>query len=429
MSFDISLPGLYRENWRKAYRADNEDSPRFSSYQAPDGEPVPFIYKNLEFSGGQTIDTTEYPFFGLWSNKALNQKPQTITVHGFLRGEYYLEQRAAFIDALLVPTSDDSPGFFDHPLWGRFKVVVENYFIEESANENGQCEVSLTLKRAGISLERRSAELMQEGLIKPEEVAQIAVEEFIQAEFNDAYESEQIELKTSTMLQLFDQFKTQLFKMVGRIQSSQTVLNSVTSKINVISNLIAQGVKSPMVLAKAVVNAFFSIVGAAASVNESVDSVTKYFFKPDNKKTLAMMFFTSKKSEIPTEAVTVSQMKIRASVENFYRAICLCASAELLMRMDDITLNEMNGYWALYINLENSVNQEYPEMYMALVEMRSTLSYNLKQTIMKNEIKKNFAKPVPLLALSHHLECGDEKLRMMNLIEDSLLISGEITYV
>ena len=416
--FDISLPGLYKENWREAYRADREDSPRLSSYQAPDGEPVPFIYKNLEFSGGQAVDTAEYPFYGLWSNESLNQKTQTITVHGFLRGEQYLKQRAAFLDALMVLTSDDSPGFFDHPLWGRFKVVVENYNIKESANENGQCEISLNLKRAGVSLDRRAAVLSPVEFIKPKETAMIAVEEFIQTELN-----------TETLTQSFDQIKVQLLKSIGRIQGAQTILNTVTNEINGISNIIAQGVKTPLVLAQAMVNAVFSIAGAAASIGEAAKTVIKYFFKSDNKKNLAIMFLSSANYKLPVDAVTVRQMETKTSIENLYRVVNLCACAELLIQMDDITLNEMNGYWVLYTNLENKINLENPDLYNAVIETRSALSQTLKQKVIKNEIKKNVAKPVPLLLLSHHLGCDDEKLRRMNFIKDSFLVSGRVSYV
>jgi len=51
-AFDISLPALYKDNWREAYRMDNEDKPRFSTYQAPGGDPIPFIYKSIRFAGG-----------------------------------------------------------------------------------------------------------------------------------------------------------------------------------------------------------------------------------------------------------------------------------------------------------------------------------------------------------------------------------------
>lgn len=416
--FDISLPGLYKENWREAYRSDKEDAPRLSSYQAPENEPIPFIYKSLDFSGGQSVDTSEYPFFGLWSNETLNKKPQTITVHGFLRGEYYLQQRTAFIDALMVPTSDDSPGFFDHPLWGRFKVVVENYNIQETANESGQCEISLTLKRAGVSLDTRAEIISPVDFIKPKEVAFVSVKIFALLEKN-----------TATLIQAFGAIKTLLLGFISRIRAAQTVLNTLTNEITSISNLIAQGVKEPAILAQTMVNAVFSIIAAAASINESADTVKNYFYKSDNKKKIAMMFFSSLNYKLPLDAVTVSQSETKDSTENFFRSVSLCACAELLTQMENITLSEMNGYWNLYISLENSINLEDPDFFKAIVEMRSMLSQTLKQTTMNNELKKKVEKPVPLLLLSHYLGCSEDKLRTMNLIEDSLLVSGEVSYV
>ncbi|MDR0876579.1 MAG: DNA circularization N-terminal domain-containing protein [Treponema sp.] len=237
MSFDLALPSLYKEKWREAYRADDDDSPRLSSYQPPEGSPIPFIYENLEFSGGQSNDTAEYPFFGLWSNEPLNHKVQSITVYGFLRGEYYLQQRVAFLSALMIPTSDDSPGFFDHPLWGRFKVVVDDYRISEAADENGQCKISLTLKRAGVSLDTRAAVLSPQDFTKPEAVALIAVEQFAAEEAN-----------TMTLLQAFGFIKCQLLNILGRIQAAAGVLTTMTNEVTGIANLIAQGVQTPILL-------------------------------------------------------------------------------------------------------------------------------------------------------------------------------------
>jgi hypothetical protein len=95
--FNASLPTPYEENWREAYRADSGDSPRTASYQAPGGEAIPFIQKSFRFSGGQSQDTAEYPFGGLWSNEYLNEKPQSLTVEGYLRGPAYIAQRNKLI--------------------------------------------------------------------------------------------------------------------------------------------------------------------------------------------------------------------------------------------------------------------------------------------------------------------------------------------
>jgi prophage DNA circulation protein len=416
--FDISLPGLYKDKWREAYRADKDDGPRLSSYQSPDGDPIPFIYENLDFSGGQAIDTAEYPFFGLWSNEPLNQKPQTITVHGFLRGEYYLQQRAAFLDALMVPSSDDAPGFFDHPLWGRFKVIVDAYTISESADANGQCKISLTLKRAGVSLETRATVLKPIDFTGPEAAALAAIKKF-----------SELEADIQALLQAFGFIKTQLLNITGRIQAAQTVLNTLTNEITGISNLIAQGIQTPKLLAEAAVNAVFSIAASLVSIGESVQAVSKYFSGQNNKKNMTVYFLSAASFSLPITTATVRQAETKRAAENFYRTISLCAAAKIMAQMDDVTYQKMAGYWTLYKKLEDSINLENTDIYIKITEMRSALSEALRNTAMSNELKKNIEKPSPLLYIAHHLGCDDEKLRQMNVIEDSLLVSGEVVYV
>jgi len=416
--FGIALPSPYKDKWREAYRADKDDSPRLSSYQPPDGEPIPFIYESLDFSGGQSVDTAEYPFFGLWSNETLNQKTQTITVHGYLRGEAYLQQRTVLLNALTIPTSDDAPGFFDHPLWGRFKIVVENYSIAESANENGQCKLTLTLKRAGVSLTARALELSSQELAKPKDVANTAAKIF--AKTNADYK---------TLLRGFGAIKTTLLSITAALQLPQNIINSITNEITGISNLIAQGVQSPMQLAQAFVNAVFAIAGAVVSVKESGQAVGKYFSGLNTQRSALLNFLSAGTMTLPLETATVQQQETKKETENLYRAVSLCASAEIMMSMENATRGQMDGYWALYTKLEKSVNLEDPDMYEAVTEMRSALSRELRQKNMNLEQKKTIEKPVPLLFLAHYLGCDETQLRTINFFEDSLLISGEVSYV
>jgi len=416
--FDIKLPDPYKEKWREAYRTDKDDSPRLSSYQSPNGEPIPFIYKSLDFSGGQSVDTAEYPFFGFWSNEALNQKPQTITVHGYLRGEYYLQQRIAFLDALMIPTSDNTPGFFDHPLWGRFKVVVDAYSVAESANENGQCEITLNLKRAGVSSEARTLELTPQELAKPEDAANTASKIF--AKINADYRM---------LMQGFGVIKTQLLAITGVLQLPQNILNGITNEVTGIANLIAQGVQSPMLLSQALVNSIFSISAAVTSVKESAETANKYFSEQNNQKNAALNFLSASNWTLPVETATIRQEETKRASENLYRAVSLCGAASVLMAMENVTRGQMGRYWAMYCKLENSVDLEDPDMYSAFVEMRSALSAKLRQSNMSREQKKTFDKPVPLLFLSHYLDCDEKKIRAMNFIKDSFLISGETSYV
>jgi hypothetical protein len=416
--FDMALPSPYKEKWREAYRSDKDDSPRLSSYQPPEGEPVPFIYKSLEFSGGQSVDTSEYPFFGLWSNEALNHKPQTVTVHGYLRGVFYLQQRTVLVDALIIPTSDEKPGFFDHPLWGRIKVVVESYNITEAADENGQCEITLTLKRAGVPLETRARGLIPQELASPKDTALAIAKIF--AKINAA---------NRTLLQSFGVIKTQLLAVTSALQLPQTIINGITNEITSIANLIAQGVQSPMELAEAFVNAGFSIAAACCAVEDSGQTVDNHFSGEKNKRTAMLNFLSASAGTLPVEAATVREDETKKASENLYRAVSLCAACEIMMSMEDATRGQMDGYWALYTKLENSINLEDPNIYQAVTEMRSALSEKLRQSGIVRELKKTLDKPVPLLFLSHYLNCDDSLLRNMNLIEDSFLISGEVSYV
>jgi len=417
--FDISLPIPYKEKWREAYRSDKDDSPRLSSYQSPDGEPIPFIYKNLEFSGGLKIDTAEYPFFGLWSNETLNQKIQTITVHGYLRGEYYLQQRINLLDALMITTSDDAPGFFDHPLWGRLKVIVENYNISEAANENGQCEISLTFKRAGASLEARARAISPYNLTKPEDTAHAAVSIFakINADF-------------AVLSKGFEVIKSYLLPITCTLQLPQNILNGIVNEVSGIGNLISQGIQTPMIYAQALINSAFSIAAAAISIGESAQAVGKYFSgQNSNKKKALLNFLAAEKWTLPIDSATVQQEETKKSIENLYRTISLCTAAKIMSEMEEASRNQMDGYWALYSNLEDSINLDDPDVYKAVVEMRSALSAKLRQSAMSRELRRTVGSSVPLLFLSHYMGCDEDQLRAMNVIEDSFLISGELSYV
>jgi hypothetical protein len=142
-----------------------------------------------------------------------------------------------------------------------------------------------------------------------------------------------------------------------------------------------------------------------------------------------LQFLSESKFSLDTTAVTVRQAETKKATENLYRTVSLAAASKLLMQMDDVTYQKMSGYWVLYEKLEASIDLENPDVYQAISEMRATLSEVLRNTALSAEQKRNIAKPVPLLFLSHHLGCDDERLRSMNLIEDSFLVSGEIAYV
>ena len=224
LNFDSSLPRPYSDSWREAY-GQNADTPRLTSYQAPDGEPVVFAYDSISLDGGQNVDTAEYPY-GFWSNTQLGEKPHSIKVKGHLIGENYIAERTKLVSALQVATDDDNPGFIDLPLWGRFKVVVIAWNIDEEKANTGLSDISLEFMRAGYSDTQRFDAAAQ-GL------ARLNMEEAVSGLEVAAVSSFKATIEKSSDTNLlasgFGKITGTLAAIVGRVQGARSVMNGMTN--------------------------------------------------------------------------------------------------------------------------------------------------------------------------------------------------------
>jgi prophage DNA circulation protein len=424
MSFDPALPKPYKENWREAYRYDEADSPRLSTYQAPEGAPIPFVLDSFRLSGGQSVDTAEYPFFGLWSNTPLNEKPQAITVNGFIRGETYIKNRNAFIEALRIKTDDDTPGFLDLPLWGRFPVVVISHDVEEKGRENGQCSVSVTLTRAGVTVgERWKFEDEFEGKtdLAAGELKNAAIDKFDKTLKDNA--------DSGALAAGFGKLKESLIGVIGRIQGAKSALNAMTNEAAGITSLIAQGVRAPRDLAQALFSAAGSRVAGVMEIKNSAGDTASYFRTRDNTANTLMQFLSKSDYRMDTKAATVKQMISKNATENLYRAMSLCAAGQILARLENPAYQQTRSYWALYERLEASVDQSDPAMYRAIQNIRIAASRELAARSLNAELMRRINVPVPLLYLAHFLGCDNETVRRLNRPADSFVMRGDIRYV
>jgi hypothetical protein len=426
MSFDPALPKPYKENWREAYRYDENDSPRLSAYQPPEGDPVPFVFDSVRLSGGQSVDTAEYPFFGFWSNTPLNEKPQTITVTGFIRGDAYIKNRNAFIEAARAKTDDDAPGFLDLPLWGRFPVVVISHDVEEKGQQNGQCSISITLTRAGVTTEERWRLEGGFDFYKKTEDEAARLEEAAVEQFDKDLKEN---ADSVTAASAFNKLKESLIGIVGRIQGAASALNKMTNEVTGISNLIAQGVRAPRELAQALFSAADSIAAGIMEIKNSAIDTAAYAATRDNTRNALINFLSGGEYRLNVEAVTVKQMITKEAAENLYRTVSLCAAGKILARLENPTYQQAVSYWALYEKLEAGVGQSDPSVYQAVQNMRIAVSGALAARSLDTELVRYISVPAPLLYLAHYLGCGDEKLRDLNRPKDSFVMRGDIRYV
>lgn len=442
-SFDPSLPRTYSDSWREAY-GQGTDTPRLSSYQAPDGEPVVFAYDSISLGGGQNIDTVEYPF-GFWSNTKLGDKTHTIRIKGHVIGEDYIKQRSVLVAAFQVPTDDDTPGFLDLPLWGRFKVVVETWNVDEEKQKNGMSEISLELKRAGYSdtkrLDTAIANLNKQNV----DSAVSNLKKVSVASFAKTIEKAK---DTNMLASGFGNLTKALANIVGRIQGASSVMNSMVSKINSVTSLIAQGIRAPKELAQAFVSAVYGIVSGVLEIKNAADETASYFMGSDdedsdsgdsvmekfiqrNEKNVVMNFLTASNYELSDEAITEQQWNTKKAVENLYRMTAFGAVAQLFVKIDPDTqsFDKQSGLWTLFEFLEESIDKENPDVYAAVEETRIACAETLLTYSYDRELKRHIRQSMPLLPLALYLGCDAEKIRRLNEVADSFLIEGDVIYV
>ena len=485
-AFDAALPPPYSGSWKQAERASPEDSPRLTSYQAPGGDAIHFILKSFRFSGGQSMDTAEYPFGGLWSNETLNEKPQGLQIDGFIRGAEYIQTRNALIEALRVTTDDSAPGFIDFPFWGRFPIVVQNYEISESADEKGQCALSLVFKRAGASIAERadsppgvaasqsSMSTAFENAVEDLEAAAIScfeqtlsnnsagileqamagggVDKAVNSIGQTVAEVSSNEAGAEKILsQGFGQIKLTLLNSLGRMQAAKTRLNTISSEINGITRLTSQLIRAPGQLARSLFNAIASIAAGLAEMKNSAASYlpagstgasaragagtgeaggkSSYPAPAQNSEKSVLLHFLSASSfTLSSAPLTVRQEASQKAVENLYRTAAFIAAGNILAQLDS-SFQKTEGYWKLFEKLESSIDKNDPAVYAALENVRICASRILSARDLSSEKKRRFNAPLPLLYIAQYLGCDEDKLRELNSIADSFVIKGCVLYV
>jgi prophage DNA circulation protein len=381
--------------------------------------------ESIQLAGGQSVDTAEYPYFGLWSNNPLNEKPQTIRINGFIRGETYIKNRNALVESLRVVTDDDNPGYLDLPLWGRFPIVVSDFNVGEKGQENGQCTVSLELTRAGVTTEER---WKFEGTFEGKTA--IAAKTLEDEAANQLEKELTGNTDTAALSNGFGKLKDELLKVIGRVQGAESQLNTMTNMVVGISSLISQGVQSPKELAQALFGAAASILSGIIEIKNSGDDTIAYFRTRNNVKNILRMFLSGGNYSMDIEPVTVKQQATKESLENLHRTLSFCMAGEIMVHLEDTTYQQAKGYWALYEQLEASLYKDDPAMYRAIQDMRVATAQELTARNLTIELSKNILNPAPLLYIAHYLGCEDTKIRQLNPgIVDSFVLKGETIYV
>ena len=429
MSFDPVLPKPSTDNWREAYLL-KKDITKGSSYQAPGTTIwVPFILDSVKISGGNSIDTAEFPFNGFWSNTHLNEKPQTISISGFVRGDEYIENRNTLIEALRVATCDEKPGYLELPLWGRFPVIVSSWDLDESGNRNGQCGISMSFIRAGILLKEEADNIINNTF--DYDSTSKAVEKLKDANV-ETFSQNQSVLSEGFVLEAyqkgFSEIKNKLNHVMGRIQGPQEKLNDIANSINTLTNLAAQGVKEASEYVSAAFNAVEDIVNTVIEIKNDIEEVASVL-TVDNAKNVLLQFLSHNNIDLDFEAFSNLEVESKKMINNLFKMINFSGASLLLSSLSEATYNQVEAYWDLFHELEESLDKNDVDIYSAIDEVCISVSRNLADKQFNAEITKTLDSQVPLLYLSNYLSCSERQLRQLNNIADSFAVNGDIIYV
>ena len=251
-------------SWREAYEIQS-----LVKYEAPNMEAVYFLYDNINISGGQSLDNSSYPNFGYWSNTSINESVNKIRVSGFLRDEEYLNKKIDLINAFKIKTDDENPAFIFLPLYPRLKVTLENWSIDEKANENGQCKIELNFNLCAETSVRKNDENynflnIEDAKNNVQEIANKNLEKKLENNFN-----------YDTFLSGINNVSSKLSNVIGMIQGKADYINDMARAINTISSTIAQGIRTPSVFADALQNVVYSIVNGIIDIKQSVNETAE----------------------------------------------------------------------------------------------------------------------------------------------------------
>uniref|UniRef100_UPI003F4C9D4A methyl-accepting chemotaxis protein n=1 Tax=Brachyspira catarrhinii TaxID=2528966 RepID=UPI003F4C9D4A len=410
-------------SWREAYEIQS-----LVKYEAPNIEAVYFLYDNINISGGQSLDNSSYPNFGYWSNTSINESVNKIRVSGFLRDEEYLNKKIDLINAFKIKTDDENPAFIFLPLYPRLKVTLENWSIDEKANENGQCKIELNFN---LCADRKNDENynflnIEDAKNNVQEIANKNLEKKLENNFN-----------YDTFLSGINNVSSKLSNVIGMIQGKADYINDMARAINTISSTIAQGIRTPSVFADALQNVVSSIVNGIIDIKQSVNetaesskslinSILPIENAKNNEKKVLLQFLNFYNYDTTKDTISFNEMNTAKESDNFIKIIAVTAVASIIIQIDD-SKEKIKNYLELYDKLNDSINKDDHELNNALIDLKISVIEELKIKELKKLRKIKFNKNMTLLNAEHFL--NSYNLRDFNFIEDSFVLPKEIFYV
>lgn len=419
---NATFPKLASSSWREAY-----DSGSLIIYEAPNKEGVSFIYETVKATGGHNVDNGEYPLSSGWANYSISEVSNKISVSGFLRGEEYLSSRASLVDAFKIKTDDENPAFIFIPLWGRLRVALTNWNIDENAAENGQCKIELNLN---LVLKKAKEEVSPQSLDSAKDILNSVASSKLEEELSSDKAS------FSSFLSSVNGYASDMSSAIGKVQGKTEYINKMSGAINTLTSVMASGTRTVSLYVQALSNVYGAIVNgllemkqAAIENAEDIISFIRQFSAKEHadlniKKT--MLSFSSYADKDSSAGLTKpEEIETAKASDNFTKTAIIINLATLITECGE-TKSKLKDYLNLFDKLYDSIDKNDSLLNSALIDLRVAMIEELKNKNLENERRIKFNKNTNLLNTEHYLNCYN--LRELNFIEDSFNLPKEIIY-
>lgn len=247
----------------------------FNQIQSASFRGVKFLLINASTSGGRKTVTHEYPLTDRRFVEDLGKNQRIFTMQGVITGNRYLKDRESLQAALEQPGA----GRLIHPFYGSVSVVSKGYTITEDLTKLGEATFNLTFERADLNIFPTESTNNASIINKQTNGIIAGAKSIFSATYN----------LTLNVLENFEQAVQKVNDMLDIFDGVLETINTISSKANDISGLIAATrrdindlVNAPSNLATSISNMFVALDGLAQDPVAQFNLYTSFFSYGDN---------------------------------------------------------------------------------------------------------------------------------------------------
>lgn len=312
-------------------------------------------------TGGRRGLTHEFPDRDIPFREDLGRKAKVYNIEGFIVGPNYISNKNKLIDAL----ETKGPGELIHPYYGRVRVSVDSFTVQESTRDGGFVKFSMTFVESGeVKFPKAGSD---SGFLI--DSASSALDSSSQGAFSSVFSTlDQAAYAVDSVTEKVNDFADQLDDILSKLNGPAGAVADLALAIRNLKSVAADLVTRPVSLAQEMASAFSMLLDAG----DPIDVLREV------KKTYS---FGSNDVAVPTTTASrVKQSNNLKALNNFVKTQSAVVSSKAASQATYTTTQDAETSRAIVTDhidsLMDSLPSESPEddeNFSALQQLRAEL--------------------------------------------------------